>query len=302
MKSIRKTTLAVLSVLWMATLSCNLLTPVKPSEAPTMEATVPPTTPPPQETQTPAPVQTPIAVSPQEVYAPPFAEYQPIAVKLPSVFSGGYSLPLDLSQVQGINDFHLSDSQKQVLAQNGFVVNAPMSGTYKFNEFYQLYENYRYSEQPIFVTTDAVYHVYHLIFDKMLRDLEQEHFIATLETLTLTMMKATLAQYQELKGTPLEEQARRNLAFFAVPAQLLSLPEPIPEAAKDLVEAELNLILEHASPQISPIWDRPDLSDDEKLIEDYTQYLPRGHYTRSEALERYFRAMMWYGRMTYRLR
>ena len=29
--------------------------------------------------------------------------------------------------------------------------------------------------------------------------------------------------------------------------------------------------------------------------EDYSQYKPRGHYTRSEKLERYFKAMMWYG-------
>lgn len=29
--------------------------------------------------------------------------------------------------------------------------------------------------------------------------------------------------------------------------------------------------------------------------------MPRGHYTRSETLKRYFRAMMWYGEMTFRL-
>ncbi len=36
--------------------------------------------------------------------------------------------------------------------------------------------------------------------------------------------------------------------------------------------------------------------------EDYTQYVPRGHYTRNEAFQRYFRAMMWLGRMGFRLR
>ena len=36
--------------------------------------------------------------------------------------------------------------------------------------------------------------------------------------------------------------------------------------------------------------------------EDYTQYIPRGHYTRSEALKAYFKSMMWYGRMTFRLK
>jgi hypothetical protein len=70
----------------------------------------------------------------------------------------------------------------------------------------------------------------------------------------------------------------------------------------DLVEAELALINAHSQPSISPIWDRPDLPDDQKLIEDYSQYVPRGHYTRSEALKRYFKTMMWYGRLTYRLR
>src|SRR6266487_3385778 len=31
---------------------------------------------------------------------------------------------------------------------------------------------------------------------------------------------------------------------------------------------------------------------------DYSQYVPRGHYARSESLKRFFKAMMWYGRMT----
>jgi hypothetical protein len=36
--------------------------------------------------------------------------------------------------------------------------------------------------------------------------------------------------------------------------------------------------------------------------EDYTQYIPRGHYTLSDELRRYFKSMMWYGRMTFRLK
>ena len=35
--------------------------------------------------------------------------------------------------------------------------------------------------------------------------------------------------------------------------------------------------------------------------EDYSQYAPRGRYTRSEALKRYFKTMMWYGRMVFLL-
>jgi hypothetical protein len=36
--------------------------------------------------------------------------------------------------------------------------------------------------------------------------------------------------------------------------------------------------------------------------EDYNQYIPRGHYTRNEKLENYFKAMMWYGRIDFKLR
>ena len=36
--------------------------------------------------------------------------------------------------------------------------------------------------------------------------------------------------------------------------------------------------------------------------EDYSQYIPRGHYTSSEALKRYFKSMMWLGRMSFKAR
>ena len=98
------------------------------------------------------------------------------------------------------------------------------------------------------------------------------------------------------------EPALRNAAFFAVADRLLGLSDPVPAEANDLVNAELALINAANTEAISPIWDRPDLPADQKLIEVYGQYIPRGHYTRSEDLKMYFKAMMWYGRLTFRLR
>jgi hypothetical protein len=153
---------------------------------------------------------------------------------------------------------------------------------------------------PMFVTTDSVYHVYHLLFDKMLRDLETQYFITGLKSLTSTMLAATTAQFQSLNGTSLEEPALRNVAYFAVADRLLGLSDPVPAEANDLMNAELALINAANSAAISPIWDRPDLTEDMRLIEDYSQYIPRGHYIRSEDLKMYFKAMMWYGRLTFR--
>jgi hypothetical protein len=238
---------------------------------------------------------------PANIHAPAFAVFKPVAVNVPAKFNGGdYTLPVDLASVQFPADVQFSQAQSQLLSQNGFVVLPPVPGEYR--EFYQLYERGRYGMQPVFVTTDSIYHVYHLLFDKMLRDLERDSFIATLDSLTSTMLAASYQQYQALKGTELEEPALRNVAFFAVAAQLLGLPDAVPAEAAELVNAELALINATAGAQISPIWDRADLPADQKLIEDYSQYIPRGHYTRSEELKKYFRTMMWYGRLTYRLR
>jgi hypothetical protein len=208
-------------------------------------------------------------------------------------------LPVDLANVQLLNEIPLSETQRQLLSQNGFVVLPPKPG--EFREFYQVYEQGRYALHPVFVTTDSIYHVYHLLFDKMLRDLERDSFIAILNSLTSTMLNASYQQYGALKGTALEEPARRNVAYFAVAAQLLGLPDPPPAEVSDLVNAELALINATSGPEISPIWDREDLPPDKKLREDYSQYIPRGHYTRSEELKKYFRTMMWYGRLTFRL-
>ncbi len=63
----------------------------------------------------------------------------------------------------------------------------------------------------------------------------------------------------------------------------------IPAFVQDLVQAEIDLIEKHKGWDYSPIF---------IYQEDYSQYVPRGHYTKSEKLKNYFKALMWYGRMT----
>ena len=63
----------------------------------------------------------------------------------------------------------------------------------------------------------------------------------------------------------------------------------IPGFVEKLVQAEIGLIKEHKGWEYSPIF---------IYQEDYSQYVPRGHYTKSEKLKNYFKALMWFGRMT----
>lgn len=239
----------------------------------------------------------------EELYGGKFADFVSRSVSIPEKYSGGYTLPLKASDVQGIGQFEFTVNQRKALLANGFVVTPPVSDPDRlFQEFYQAYESYRYDETPTFVTTDSIYHVYHLIFDKMLRDLETGSFISTLEELTTMMITATAAQYDSLKGTDMEQAALRNAAYFTVPAIILDLKVTVPDEVRALAEEEVALIEAHAGVDASPTWNTGTQKPDDVLLEDYTQYTPRGHYTRSEALKRYFKAMMWYGRMTFRLK
>ena len=67
------------------------------------------------------------------------------------------------------------------------------------------------------------------------------------------------------------------------------LLEPHATELRKNVAAELALIEKHEGFAVSPLF---------QYKEDYSQYVPRGHYTRSEKLQRYFKALMWLGRMT----
>ena len=183
----------------------------------------------------------------------------------------------------------LSPEQQARVAENGFVISPGET-----KEFYELYERARYDNIPVFVSSDSLLHVYHLLFDKTLRRAETTAFIPMLTRLDAELLRASVAQYEALAGTPWADAARRNAAYFAVAVKLLDPAWQIPDGLSDLAEPDLASIEAHTGPGPSAIFPGYPLG------EDWSQYVPRGHYTKSEELGRYFRAMMWHGRMTFR--
>ncbi|MBN2082910.1 DUF3160 domain-containing protein [bacterium] len=222
--------------------------------------------------------------------------YQEPAVKLPASFTDGpLALPIDLAGVRYLNTGNLSTAQAELLSTNGFCVRPQ-----EYEEFSDFYAGYEYDDQPLFVTVDSVLHVYHLLFDKLLRDLEDEKFYSHLEQITTALAAAAKSEWASLENTELEESARHVWAYFAVAEQLLSANPPAIDAAiQDLVEPELKLIADHAGFAVSPVLT---MDVQEAYREDYSQYVPRGHYTRTAQRQRYFLAMMWYGRLNMRLK
>ena len=244
---------------------------------------------------------------PAAVFVSEFATYKEIAVKVtPKVPS--FSVSQDLNNVSNATDFTFSPETKKLLVKNAFVVQPDY-----YDEFFPLYESNRYSFTPNFVTTDSMLHNYHLMFDFLLKQLEEQKLATELQQLNTSMLAESLNQYNSLKGTEWENAAKRNVGFFSVGSKLLDLSVSIPSAVQNEVGQELALIDTHQGISESPVMnigkERDTMIDTpqgkqslDALKEDYSQYIPRGHYDKTEQLKAYFKSMMWYGRLTFRLK
>lgn len=236
-----------------------------------------------------------------------FATYQEVPVNV-SPQIPDYTINTDLSNIENPGEIRISGEMQQKLAQNGFVVVPDF-----YREFFSVYEENRYSSIPNFVTTDSMLHNYHLMFNHLLKSLEEDKLAPALEQLNKSMLADSLNQYEQLKGTPWENAAKRNVGFFAVGSKLMDSNVQVPSFVRSEVSQELDFIEASGGLEESPVMNIG-FSDGtiiespqgplalEKLKEDYSQYIPRGHYTKTEQLKRYFKSMMWYGRLTFRVK
>jgi hypothetical protein len=135
-------------------------------------------------------------------------------------------------------------------------------------------------------------HTFHIIYDYSLRELETNVFFGEIIGLSEAMLAASISQYESVPEA-LREAAEMNVSFYAVGLSLLDPENELLGSVPADVEEELALIDLADGISVSPIFG---------YREDYSQYVPRGHYTRSELLGSYFKALMWYGRLTFLLK
>ncbi|MBN2379929.1 DUF3160 domain-containing protein [candidate division WOR-3 bacterium] len=168
----------------------------------------------------------------------------------------------------------------------GFVL-CPTAAT----DIYGMYEDYASSQHtPLFVSADLVLHTFHVMFAQMVETMEAEELLIRLEDLTALMCRKAEEDYKNLGGKA-KEAARIQYLYFAVGARLLNLQSVNYPEGKDaeILETEISRIEEHSGMY--------EVSFLPGVVEDYSQYMPRGHYTKADYFERYFKAMMWFGRI-----
>lgn len=193
------------------------------------------------------------------------------------------------SKYNNYSSNELGVAVRNALIKNCFAVEA----IYESEEFFGIYEENRYRMFPNFITVDSLMHTYHLYFTYLMKKCEKDYISNELKKLSIAMLDASTRQYDALKGTDWEEAALRNIAFFYVGAYLQD--NTVKFSVSD------NSLLKTVDNEISKINDAGGITFCELTgrDEDYTQYKPRGYYTTNEDLEKYFRTMMWYGRIPF---
>ena len=209
------------------------------------------------------------------------------------------------TNVQGLNEIDeylkLTSDEKNYLESHNFVFVSEPPKQYK--TFEMAYNDLHDEYVPILITSDSILHTYHVFFDDTLRMIEEIYLYNDTINLSRAMFESAYIRYNETTNSYLKELARRNLAFFSVALELLNPDFILPEVISSDVNAEIELINNHNKIECSPVYDDTgSIFHPDAIAEDYTQYKPRGHYTHSVTLKRYFKTMMWYGRIPFYLR
>ncbi len=171
---------------------------------------------------------------------------------------------------------------KAIHDREGFVLVSPAKE--QLSSFHLGYSALFRGHQPVYVTADALLHAWHASYDDILASLEHAA-LAPATSAMLAELRATLA-----KKTDAEPTARADVARYLDVASSLVSGVPATGEASSIV-AEIEAASGAGSLELFGT----------TMDFDFSMMKPRGHYTRTVELQRYFRAMSWLGRVELRI-
>lgn len=208
--------------------------------------------------------------------------FEPAPTYEPSEIAG-----LDQIQASGLA---LTGAEEEALTAKGFVI----SGTRAFPSFAYGYASIYAQDLPVYVSADSILDSVHRSYDSLLERIETAALAPKLTSL-LAGMRARLASGI---GAELGDDVRADAdTFLAVAASLLAgqQVEPVAGGSSEQIGSLFTLATQASGTAGVTLFGV------DRMDEDFSQFKPRGHYTDSLDLGRYFRAMMWLGRIDFRL-
>ncbi|MBI3922700.1 MAG: DUF3160 domain-containing protein [Armatimonadetes bacterium] len=175
--------------------------------------------------------------------------------------------------------YPLDEAAETMLRRNGFVVLDSITQT----DLAGCYDRHRNEGLPLFVTTDAMLHLWYELHRSLLQSAERQPLYPRLceAVATLSQTASTLRKHSP---DAVSQSALLDAAVTLAVSECLLLDDArVPADLRPAVNAWVSKVRAHS--EVAPY-----------PGEDFTQYTVRGHYTDSPELSRYFRGSMWLSR------
>ena len=166
--------------------------------------------------------------------------------------------------------------------QRGFFIDTVPSYNGLLKEYQTLAKD---GDKNIVVTLDLPFYAFSQLLDESVYEIEDGILYNKLLALLKDIHTRT-TKYKNTKCIRAKEGALLLDAYIKIPLYFLSQDKNLLD--REDIKNEVNLIIQAKGIKISPVF---------KYKEDYSQYRPRAHYTKTEKMENYYRAMMYLGRM-----
>lgn len=188
------------------------------------------------------------------------------------------------------NDFSLNAAELAVFKKNGFVVSERLNDHSFARIFYRAYNRHL----PVFITSDAVLHAWHRSYDAMLEELEETYLAVSLDEILSGMADQVPAAMKTYGAGVLRDSLADADYFLTTARSLLAGKKVKSHMGQDTRVTKTLDACDGLRLQEFSLFGR------ERKV-DFSQFKVRGHYENSELLRRYFKAMMWCGRIDLRV-
>ncbi|HEX7862738.1 MAG TPA: DUF3160 domain-containing protein [Verrucomicrobiae bacterium] len=190
-------------------------------------------------------------------------------------------------------NFKLNETELNVFKTNGFVVTGRITQTNFCDMYYDIFVR----DLPVFVTTDSLLHAWFRSYETMLIQLEELYLFPALSNV-LEAAAAKLPEVAaEIGSGPLAQNVADIDVYLTVARSLAAGTNfSATLGPQALVDDILARIIGEEFALHFDIYGRSFPSPF-----DFSQFKVRGHYVGSPLLQRYFKAMMWCGRMDFRV-
>jgi len=193
--------------------------------------------------------------------------------------SGNYSM-INMDHVYNQMQFkEIPQELNKLLSKNNFAI-VPA----KHEQFYHVYDNNHYEYIPSFITTDIYLQVLHKHFSSLLQKIEEDKFTPLLTELLKNALNESL-QYEKKSNDQLKRAAQWSTTYLAIAYNLISgNPQLVSDEMSQFYTDETERILSASGAGSEFL---------KSSVLQYSQFKPRGNYTKTPELENYFRCVKW---------